>query len=63
MATDGELAMRVERMRAEYLAARGVAFEHFFCPILHTDEETELCKGHVIPDALKICGGPHSAKT
>lgn len=47
-----ELKQRVETYRADFEAVTGKPFRYFFCPILHTDEDVDLCKGHVTNDAL-----------
>ncbi len=31
----------------------GKKFDHFFCPILFSDEDTPLCKGHIVNEAFK----------
>ncbi len=40
------------RLRDDYARVRGKPFEHFFCPIVWTDEEAELCMGHVVNKAF-----------
>ncbi|MCY2987543.1 MAG: hypothetical protein NTY19_06725 [Planctomycetota bacterium] len=50
-----DLQHRVEMCRQDFEAERGRPFDHFFCPILHCDQDVELCKGHVIPDAFGTC--------
>ena len=40
-------------MRADYESVSGRPWRFFYCPILHKDEETELCAGHVINQALE----------
>lgn len=44
---------RLEQMRADYESVSGRSWRFFYCPILHRDEETELCAGHVINQALE----------
>jgi hypothetical protein len=53
---DEQLRRRVDSLRDDFQAETGQPFRHFFCPLLHTDEDVELCKGHVIPDAFKTYG-------
>ena len=42
---------RLEQLRADYESVSNRPWRFFFCPILHRDEETELCAGHVINQA------------
>ena len=44
---------RLEQLRADYESASDRPWRFFYCPILHRDEETELCAGHVINQALE----------
>jgi hypothetical protein len=32
----------------DYRRVTGVPFRHFYCPILHKDEDTKLCMGHIV---------------
>ena len=52
---DIELQRRIEQLRADYQVAVGSPFEHFFCPILHIDEPSEWCRGHIVPEAFSTC--------
>ncbi len=52
MATEEEVRRRVEVLRADYQSEVGRPFEHFYCPILHVDEATELLRGHVVNEKL-----------
>jgi hypothetical protein len=52
VATEEEVKRRVEVLRADYQLEVGYAFEHFYCPILHVDQATELLRGHVINEKL-----------
>ena len=47
-----ELNHRVEQFRRDFETVTGSPCQHFFCPILHRDELTELCKGHVVPESF-----------
>jgi hypothetical protein len=42
-----------------FTAVNGNPFKCFYCPILQTDEETELCMGHIvnksIPNSCRKC--------
>jgi hypothetical protein len=49
------LVQRTEEYRADYESVTGKRFDHFFCPILHRDEQVEMCRGHVVADAFEIC--------
>jgi hypothetical protein len=35
-----------------YAEASGSPFRHFYCPILQTDEECELCMGHIVNESI-----------
>jgi hypothetical protein len=43
---------RVEELRADYAEISGEPFSHFFCPILFKDEDTPLCRAHIINQAF-----------
>jgi hypothetical protein len=43
---------RLERLRNQASRLQGRPVAHFLCPILFTDEETALCKAHVINQAF-----------
>jgi hypothetical protein len=45
---EGQLA----ELRRDYQQEEGQPFRHFYCPILHRDEQTELCEGHVVNQKL-----------
>lgn len=42
-----ELLERVDTLRRNFQEITGQPFRHFYCPILFTDEPTELCQAHV----------------
>jgi hypothetical protein len=42
----------VEKLNWSFVEKTGEPFAHFFCPILFRDEETELCKAHIINKAF-----------
>jgi hypothetical protein len=50
------LKAKLNLLRQNYEAVTGKTFDHFYCPILHTDEETELCKAHITNKALNDNG-------
>ena len=43
---------QLEELNSGYIELFGEAVEHFVCPILFADEETELCDGHVVSKSL-----------
>lgn len=49
---NASLEAKLNLLRQNYISATGKPFVHFFCPILHSDEETELCKAHITNQAL-----------
>ena len=46
------LETNIADYRADFESVRGKPFDHFFCPILHVDEEVPLTKGHIVPKSL-----------
>lgn len=50
---DEEFERRIELLRHDFSQINGTPFQHFFCPILHVDEQTLLCRGHIIPDSTQ----------
>ena len=46
------LGTNIGHLKADYESVTGKAFRHFFCPILHIDEDVRLAKGHVVPKSL-----------
>ena len=40
-------------LNADYECVVGSPFRHFFCPILYRDEDTQLCRAHVINKAFR----------
>jgi hypothetical protein len=48
-----EIDAKITRLRDDFKKVKGYSFNHFFCPILFKDEETELCKGHIINQAFR----------
>jgi len=53
--TDIQLANRIEDCRSNYEVECGKPFKDFFRPILFRDEPAEMCKGHIVNDALSTC--------
>jgi hypothetical protein len=49
---NAQLRYKLEKLRADYQQVKGHPFTHFFCPILFRDEDTFLCKGHIISKAF-----------
>ena len=48
-----ELRERVETLRADYESCTDQPWNYFLCPILFRDEETQLCRAHVINKAFQ----------
>ena len=46
------LVTDVEGLRNDFESVRGEPFKHYYCPILHVDEKTPLCYGHVVPKSV-----------
>ena len=44
----GEVRKRMTLLNTDYECLSGSPCSHFFCPILYRDEDTELCRAHVI---------------
>ncbi len=49
---DEELNRRLDELKRGFGTERGEPFNHFYCPILHVDEPTTLCRGHIFPEKL-----------
>ncbi|MCY3901680.1 MAG: hypothetical protein OXF76_00850 [Caldilineaceae bacterium] len=50
---NAHIRKRLEQLRADYESVSNRPWQFFYCPILHRDEETELCAGHVVNQALR----------
>jgi hypothetical protein len=48
-----DLSDQLDQYRRDHERITGTPFKHFHCPILGVDEPTEMCRGLVIPIALK----------
>jgi hypothetical protein len=46
--SDEGIQDQLARLRRDYQEEAGQPFRHFYCPILHRDEQAELCRGHII---------------
>ena len=46
------LGTNIEGLRADFASVTGTSFEHFYCPILHVDEDVPLMNGHIAPKSL-----------
>lgn len=44
---------RIKKLRQDYVSVKGHPFTHFFCPMLYTDEDVPLCKGHIVNQSFK----------
>ncbi len=47
------LKTHVARLNADYTGVSSSPFHHFLCPILYRDEDTRLCRAHVINAAFR----------
>ncbi|OGD07656.1 hypothetical protein A2899_02840 [Candidatus Amesbacteria bacterium RIFCSPLOWO2_01_FULL_49_25] len=45
---NAQIQSRLDKLRTDYDQVRGYPFAHFFCPILFRDEDTPLCKAHIV---------------
>jgi hypothetical protein len=50
-----ELIDKVNRCNKDFSSLGDGPFDHFYCPTLLVDEETDLCLGHVINEAIPNC--------
>ena len=46
------LGTNLDDILDDYNSATGRSFQHFFCPILHVDEDVRLIRGHIVPESL-----------
>ena len=46
------LGLKLEQYKSDFQSVTGNPFKHFFCPILHVDEDVGLTKGHIVPASL-----------
>ena len=46
------LGTNLEQLNSDFESATGMQFKHFYCPILHEDEDVPLSSGHVVPKSL-----------
>lgn len=49
---NNELDAKLNHLNDDFEKIKGHKFQHFYCPILFKDEETELCKGHIVNQAF-----------
>lgn len=47
-----EVRSKLDKLQNNYSQTAGHSFSHFFCPILFRDDETELCKAHIVNSAF-----------
>lgn len=45
----------LDQLQQDFEHCTGSTFKHFYCPILWSDEEVDLCLGHIINGALEDC--------
>jgi hypothetical protein len=50
-----EVKRNLDPMRADYVKVAGKPFDYFYCPLLCSDEDVELCMGHVISKTWPNC--------
>ncbi|MDB5352691.1 MAG: hypothetical protein JWN86_3938 [Planctomycetota bacterium] len=48
-----DVRKQLEYWRKDYASVVGTPFERFSCPILGTDEDVPLQKGHIINEAFR----------
>jgi hypothetical protein len=49
---DTDLGAKLNELRRDFMEVQGRSFNHFFCPVLYTDEDVPLCKAHVVNKAF-----------
>lgn len=47
------VANKLQQLSTDYAGVTGQPFVHFLCPVLFRDEETELCKAHIVNVAFR----------
>lgn len=52
-----EMRNQLDYLRRDYTDCQGTSFQYFFCPMLHKDEDVELCMGHVVNDKIPNSSG------
>ena len=50
---NSEIRKRLTCLRADYENVTGSPFEHFYCPVLFKDENTELCQAHIVNKSFR----------
>lgn len=48
------VAQRLGLLASDYETVAGSRFANFVCPILYSDEDVELCEGHIVNQAFRI---------
>jgi hypothetical protein len=43
-----DMSQKLAILNKNYTSIKNKPFNYFYCPILHKDEQTELCEGHII---------------
>ena len=46
------LGSNLEHLKANFKSVTGKPFKHFYCPILHADQDVPLSDGHIVPQSL-----------
>ena len=49
---NNEIQAKLAELNSDYTQITGQPFQHFSCPILFVDEDTELCKAHIVNQAF-----------
>lgn len=49
----GDIERKLSLLREDYTSVTGKPFTYFWCPILHSDDDVELCRAHIINQALR----------
>ena len=50
---NAKIRARLATLKTDFESLTGRELQHFFCPILHRDEEVELCRGHIVNTCFK----------
>jgi hypothetical protein len=47
------LEWKIDELRSDYQTVTGRPFSHFYCPILFRDDDTSLCRAHIVNSAFE----------
>jgi hypothetical protein len=45
---DEDIKSKIEKLRCDFSQIKGQPFTYFYCPILFRDEDTDICKAHIV---------------